>query len=39
MYFGREEAQNSEISTERIKEEASRIGALALDKAIQVRLM
>lgn len=36
MFFGREEQKNIEITTDRIKDEASRIGSIAMDKASQV---
>ena len=36
MFFGREEPKNIEITSDKIKEEAARIGNIAIDKASQV---
>lgn len=36
MYFGRESPKTTELNVDKIKEEASRIGAIALDKASKV---
>jgi Putative GTPase activating protein for Arf len=36
MFFGREEPKNIEIGSEKLKEEASKIGAYALNKATKV---
>ncbi|OMJ68114.1 hypothetical protein SteCoe_34535 [Stentor coeruleus] len=37
MFFGREENKNIEITADRIKDEASRIGSIAMDKASQLK--
>lgn len=39
MFFGREEQKNVEITSEKLKEEAVRIGTIAMDKASQVKSM